>query len=72
MYERKKMSWQEVEQTISKYGSKDQLFSFAFMGLTGIALMKGKASAQTSILTLGGAYLASNMLAANLFGTFNE
>ena len=65
------MSWQEVEQTISKYGSKDQLFSFGFMSLTGIALMKGKASTQTSILTLGAAYLASNMLAANLFETFD-
>ena len=64
------MSWQEVEQTISKYGSKDQLLNFGIMSLTGIALMKSKASAQTSILTLGGAYLASNMLAANLFETF--
>ena len=66
------MSWQEVEQSISKFGKKENLIIFGVVGVAGMALLKSKASAPTSIMVLGAAYLAGNVLSDQLLDKFFE
>lgn len=66
------MSWQEVEQSISRFGKKEDLVVWGVVGVTGMLLLKSKASTPTAIMGLGGAYLAGNFISAQLFDTFIE